>query len=545
MKKLNQYILALSALLFASSCSDMLDENNQSNAVSTYFDTRTGWEDALRGAYSQMRSFYATERGMSTTVFGTDTYTNGSDGSFKAFNQYTTDLDARQSILREIWTDFYRGINTANTVIGRADQVPNLDPVLKATRLGEARFLRAHFYFILVQLFGDVHLTLDESKEPSTQAARSSVSEIYQVIVEDLEFAIANLPDKQPDWGRVAKPAAQHLLARVRLTRATRDPQANAQGEYQAAADLANTVITGYTFKLLPDYAKVFEQGAGEINDEVIWSVQYTNDPLTNGGGNNAHVFFLMEYDVQPGMQRDVANGRPFKRFKPTNYTLGLWDRSKDSRYAKNFKHVFYANKPGTYKINGKDVTLASGDTAIWLPGVELPSSVINSKKYQVITPSKYTEKLYPSLTKFLDPQRANLSVFEGSRDFIAFRLAETYLIRAEALMYLGQKGEAANMINKVRQRAAIPGKEAEMAITADQVTLDFILDERARELLGEQFRWFDLVRTNTLLTRVKQHNPQAAANIKDHHVLRPIPQDQIDRTQNADGSSFGQNLGY
>lgn len=545
MKKKYIFITTLLCAMLFQACSDMLDENNRSNAVSTYFDTRAGLEDALRGAYSQMRSFYATERGMSTTVFGTDTYTNGSDGSFKAFNQYTTDLDPRSSILREIWTDFYRGINTVNTVIARADKVPNFDEAQKNIRLAEARFLRAHFYFILVQMFGDVHVTTEEATAPSTEAARTSASDVYRLIVEDLQFAVTNLPDKQADWGRATKPAAQHLLARVHLTRATRDPQANAQTEYQAAADLANTVITGYTFKLLPDYAKVFEQGAGEINDEVIWSVQYTNDPLTNGGGNNAHVFFLMEYDVQPGMQRDVANGRPFKRFRPTNYTLGLWDRTRDSRYAKNFKHVFYTNKPGKYKINGKDVTLNSGDTAIWLPGVELPASVINAKNYQVITPSKYTEKLYPSLTKFLDPQRANLSVFEGSRDFLAFRLAETYLIRAEALMYLGRNDEAAAMLNKVRERAALPGKEAEMQITAADVNLNFILDERARELLGEQFRWFDLVRTNTLISRVKQYNPQAAANIKDHHVLRPLPQDQIDRTQNVSGESFGQNPGY
>ncbi|MBL0744509.1 RagB/SusD family nutrient uptake outer membrane protein [Chryseolinea lacunae] len=531
------------ALVFQS-CADMLEEKNKSNAVPDYFNTIPGFEDAVKGAYSFMRSFYATERGMSLTVFGTDEYTNGSDGSFKFVNQYTSQFDSRTSILSELWTDFYRGINTANTAIDRADKIVGLDAAVKTTRVAEAKFLRAQFYFILVQLYGPVPLTLNETVTASTEAHRAPVPDIYDAIVADLEFAIANLPATQPNWGRATKPAAQHLLSRVHLTRATVDPTATPQEEYQKAADLSNEVLTKYSFKLLSDYAKVFEQGSGEINEEVIWSVQYTSDPLTNGGGNNAHVFFLMEYDVQPGMQRDIANGRPFKRFKPTNYTLGLYDRAKDSRYDKNFKQVFYCNKPGTYTINGKSVTLATGDTTMWLPGVELAPEVIAAKNFQVITPSKYTEKLFPSLRKYLDPLRPDVTTFEGSRDFLAFRLAETYLIRAEALLMLGQPGSAA-LINTVRRRAAFAGKEADMEIADADVTLDFILDERSRELLGEQHRWFDLVRTKKLLERVKLYNAQAKDNIKETSTVRPIPQDQIDRTSNSDGSLFLQNPGY
>jgi hypothetical protein len=100
-------------------------------------------------------------------------------------------------------------------------------------------------------------------------------------------------------------------------------------------------------------------------------------------------------------------------------------------------------------------------------------------------------------------------------------------------------------MINKVRRRAATPGKEADMEITDADVTLDFILDERARELLGEQHRWFDLVRTKKLVERVKLYNAQAKDAVKEPSTLRPIPQDQIDRTANSDGSAFLQNPGY
>jgi hypothetical protein len=131
-----------------------------------------------------------------------------------------------------------------------------------------------------------------------------------------------------------------------------------------------------------------------------------------------------------------------------------------------------------------------------------------------------------------------------GSRDFMVARLAETYLIAAEALYKVGNIDEAVQHINAVRRRAAIPGKELEMEITADQLNIDFILDERGRELLGEMDRWFDLVRTGTLVDRVKKYNPDGAANIQPFHVLRPIPNDQIDRTEGG-AASFPQNPGY
>ena len=89
-----------------------------------------------------------------------------------------------------------------------------------------------------------------------------------------------------------------------------------------------------------------------------------------------------------------------------------------------------------------------------------------------------------------------------------------------------------------------MPGKELAMEITAADLTMDFILDERGRELLGEMDRWFDLVRTGTLVDRVKKYNPDAAANIQPFHILRPIPSDQIDRTQGG-VTSFPQNDGY
>ena len=547
MKKFLIYIIP--ALLFTS-CNKMLKEEVHSQSPLEYMKTVSGFEDGVKAAYSSLRNFYATERGMSLTVFGTDTYTMGADGSFKFVNQYTPGLDARVSIIREIWNEFYLAINACNMIVDIAPEVAGLSEKTKNIRVAEAKFLRAHYFFVLAQMFGPIPLPLKGNTSVTTEANRESLDKVYPAIIADLEAALPNLEVKPTDYGRATKAAAEHLLAKVYLTKAT--SVAKQATDYSNALLYAKNVITNYTHKLLPDFARVFEQGSGEKNDEVIWSVQYTNDVRTNSTGNNAHVFFLMEYDVLPGMQRDVANGRPFKRFRPTKFTLDsiFKDRVNDARYEKSFKHVFYSNNAATIpKDASGNPKYRVGDTCIWLPGVELSAAEINSKPYAVYPPSKYTAKIYPSLIKFLDPLRPDRTTFEGSRDYLAFRLAETYLIAAEAAMYSGDNVAAADFINAVRWRAARVTTDAvlnaayrtAMTATPDMMNIDFILDERGRELLGEQDRWFDLVRTGKLIERVTKWNTDAAANIKDFHVLRPIPQEQIDRTTNV----FPQNTGY
>jgi hypothetical protein len=150
----------------------------------------------------------------------------------------------------------------------------------------------------------------------------------------------------------------------------------------------------------------------------------------------------------------------------------------------------------------------------------------------------------FVSLKKFLDPTRPTVPEQQSARDAIVFRLADILLIAAEAKLNLNQTTDAANLINIVRRRAVKTGLPANtLDITPAQVTLDFILDERARELAGEQWRWIDLKRTNRLVARVQAGNPQAAPNIKAFHVLRPIPQTQIDAVSNP--NEFTQNTGY
>ncbi len=540
--------LALS-LSLAFSCQDALQEDVISQIGNDYLNSPKGLEDGVNAAYTSLRSWYGTERGHNMSEFGTDIYTNGADGSWKFMNTYTTEFDSQNGHVRELWDELYRGINTCNAVIDRSENVTGVNEATKKQRIAEVKFIRAHNYFLMVQLFGPIDLQLSENKVPNKAVTRSPVSAVYAAIIQDLTEAIPNLEatGKSVNYGRATRAVAENLLAKVYMTKAT--AEGGSPTDYAAAEPLLQNVIKNYGFSLLPDFGDVYKFG-NEINNEVIWAIQYTRDPLTNGGGNNSHVFFLMEYDVQPGMRRDTQNGRPFKRYRMTPYTINtvFADRVNDSRYKKTFIDVFFSNRPGTFNTNfdlsKPTVTFAQGDTAIYIPGFEMSLADRAKKKYQVLVPSRYDERLFPGLKKHLDPGRVDLTQFEGGRDFIAMRLAETYLLLAESQFRQGKIAEATASINMVRRRAAFPGKADAMAITPAQMTFDLIMEERARELIGEQFRWLDLKRWGVLVQRVKLHNAQAAPNIKDFHVLRPIPQNQIDRAEGGP-AGFPQNTGY
>lgn len=531
------------------SCSGFLEEDVISQIGNDYLNTPKGLNDGINAAYSTMRNWYGTERGNNFTIFGTDIYTNGADGSWKFMNTYTNQFDSQNGHAREVWDELYRGINTCNAVIDRSAEVTGVSEELLLQRISEAKFIRAHHYFILVQLFGGVDLRLSETQVPTKEVSRASVASIYAAIIQDLEEAIPNLEAKtqSSDYGRATRPAAEHLLGRVYLTKGT--SEAAESSDFAKAEPLLQNVVSNYGFELLPDFGDVHAFG-NEINNEVIWSVQYTRDPLTNGGGNNSHVFFLMEYDVQPGMQRDTENGRPFKRYRPTDYTLNVIfaDRVNDSRYKKSYRDNFLSNKPGTYNTtfdkSKETVTFAQGDTTMWLPGYNMSAEERAKYPFQVLTPELYTERLFPALKKHMDPGRADRTQFEGGRDYIAFRLADTYLLLAEAQFRQGKTALATENINMVRRRAAFEGKETDMEISEGDLTFEFITEERARELIGEQTRWLDLKRWGILVERVKAYNPQGAPNIQDFHVLRPIPQNQIDRAE-GNASAFPQNPGY
>jgi starch-binding outer membrane protein, SusD/RagB family len=551
-------------MLVGQSCEDTLKETIVSGISNDYINTPAGFNAAVNSAYASLRGFYGTQMGLTVTEYGTDLYATGADGGYKGFHFYDASLNSQVDWLKLIWDELYRGINTCNAVIDRAPLATGITDALKKQRIAEMKFLRAHYYFLLLQQWGGVDMPLNETLEPTKKTSRATEADMYKQIITDLEASLPDLENKKAssDYGRATKAASEHLLARVYLAKAM--SASKATDDYSKSATYATNVITNYGFRLLPDFASVFSQGAGEINDEVVFAVQYTADPLTNTApapldntgdgntfGNNLHLFFGMQYDVQAGMVRDVNYDRPFKRLRPTKYCIetifALADRDKDSRYAKSFRDTWLSNNPGTYNtafdVSKKTVTFKTGDTAIYMPGYEMPLAERAKKPYQVLVPSAYTQALFPTLVKFMDPLRQDKTYAPGSRDFLAFRLADTYLMLCEAQLMQGKIKEATEAMNMVRRRAAWTGKSSAMEITQDKMTFNFLVEERGRELCGEQIRWMDLKRWGNLVERVKNYNLEAPT-IKPMHLLRPIPQSQIDRTEGG-ATAFPQNTGY
>ncbi len=550
MKRRIYFIWSMALGLLINSCEKALEEDLVTDvSAASYYTTEKGLQDAVTATYAFLKPFYGQERGFAMTTFGTDIWTNGADGGHKFFNFYDTSLNGSSEYVRDTWRDWYRGINQANGVINRATEV-EMDEAEKTVRLAEVRFLRALYYFQIVTTYGDAHLSLEETLDVEVEANKTSQAEIYsQAIIPDLEFAIATLPDSQSDYGRATKPAAEFLLAKALLTRSyTSFADSN---DASRAETLFGTVINNYDFALLDNFASLFDI-ANQENSEVVFVIPNSKAQVDSGidiYGHRGHLYFLQEYDVRRGMTRDIANGRPWKRHRPTDFVLTLWDRTVDTRYDASFKHVWFANKeePPTEATADEPAraALAIGDTAIYIPGpgkdIDWPQSRQDMVPYIVITDDEYSERLFPSMNKWIDPTRPDRQKEQGQRDFILMRLGDAYLLRAEARLQQGDVAGAAEDINVVRARAALPGMEAAIQITPADVTLDFLLDERARELVGEGWRWWDLVRTGTLVERTRLYNPGAAPNIQDYHVVRPIPQEQIDRTLGG----YPQNPGY
>lgn len=546
-------VCGMAALMLAGQgCKDVLDENIVSGVGNDYLNTPKGFEDGVKAAYSSLRFYYATQQGLTMSEYGTDIYATGADGGYKGFHFYDGQLNPTVDYLATTWDELYKGINTCNAVIERAPNVTGIADNVKKLRIAEAKFLRGHYYYILHQQYGGVDLRLTETLLPTKETKRATDAEMYAAIIKDLSEAVTDLEAKaqSSDYGRATKPHAQALLAKVYLAKGYSTQKA--ADDFTKAADLLKEVSTKYGYKLLDDFSAVFDEN-NQNHSEVVFAVQYTSDALTNGTGNSLHLYFGMQYDVQPGMKRDTYWGRPFKRLRPTEYLINtvFAERVNDSRYKKTFRDTWLSNNPGTYNAASFDdsktkVTFAAGDTAIFIPGYEMTKEVRATKKYQVLVPSKYSEALFPTLQKFFDSKRPDMTYEPGSRDYYVVRLADVYLMLAEALLQSGDKAGAAEAINMVRYRAGWPGKKDKMLIDAKDLTMETIIEERARELAGEQTRWVDLKRWGLLVERVKKYNPQASA-IQAHHALRPIPQTQIDRSaKTTDGKSvFPQNPGY
>lgn len=561
MKSKNIILGCLTALLFFSSCDKFLEEENRNSLTADpYYTTLVGYESLINTCYTPLRLWYGKEDAYGITETGTDLFTKAAGNTNTVLNDYdNTSFNGTNTPLTNYWKYLYRAINSCNAAINRADKVVGITADQLSKRVAEIKFLRAFYYWHIVETWGSTHFTLDETVGVQTTANKTAPSVIYDQIFKDLDDCISsNLSENSSDNGRVTKWAAKALKARLSLTVAS---ETNNAQMYAQAATLAKEIINSGKFTLFSDYASLWTMANsdGPKNSEVIWYVEYSNDNLYNSpeyddytiraGGHNGHLLFLMKYDDQPGMTRDIVNGRPFNRYLPTKYYVDLFNSAADQRWAGSFKQVWTMNNS-----KSKGVYANMKDTAIYLvKGIATAAQRARAdKRYQLLdlkdmfgaanTSASINRLRYFTLSKFDDPTRLTMNEDRSTRDAFVFRIAEMYLIAAEALKATNPT-EAVSYMNTLRKKRAIAGKEDQMVITESQLTIDFILDERARELGGEQLRWFDLKRTGKLVERVQAANPDAAANVKSWHMVRPIPRQQLDAVTNKD--VFIQNEGY
>ena len=566
MKKYRIFITAAFMAVGLSSCNGYLDEENLSNVNAyEYFQKSEGFESLVNGAYASLRSIWANEPWLFN--LGVDIYTRGESydvgGSYENRDVYSSELneygtlDAQNSFVGNFYQNVYYGIQVCNTAINKAGSVSGLSESTVSQRLAEARFLRAYYYYLLTEQFGDVALVTEEINKPQTDFSRTPEKEVYDFIISELNDAIKMLPASQENFGRATQGAAKHLLGLVYLTRGYKTY--GQPSDFNQAATLFDEVINSGQYQLQPTYADVYDPD-NQTNNEVIFSVQYDTKSFggQHGGNNQRYLYgFLLDKKVPTGFERYSSRyGYHDNQFMPTQFLYSLFNTSVDSRYDVNFTSEYYATMPD------ESIGLKEGDLRVYFPKYDQSFTKADSLALMqenpnaiIITPDRWKQDIEhiggsgmcPMITKFGDPKddyTGDSRQKKSSRDIFLFRLADTYLLAAEAYYKAGDNVKAAERINAVRRRAALPGHADDMTIQPSDVNIDFILDERAREMAGEYNRWMDLKRTGKLIERTLKYNNLAAkVNKMDSHILvRPIPQAVMDQTT---GGNFKQNTGY
>ena len=583
MKKIIIKIYILFAAITICGCnSDYLDEEIRSIISPEFFATSEGVEYGLNSAYAILRELYGVEEGIpALTCFGTDEFRHNNDaGVIEAVVKYNSSFTPSHRAIKNVWDWCYNGINTCSGVIdyGAAADMNQAD---KNRILAEAHFLRAFYYFKLVQFFGDVTLNKEFQNTPTRSATRSPQKDIYEFIIEDLNKAVATLPlsayrdnEGKPvkaRTGAITGATARHMLAKIYLTRGYKNfaDSRDFENAYTIAKKLIDDA-SSLEIGLMESHAEVFVPG-NENSKEVLMNVQYSTNSTYSTTHPLNHLFVARYDDAMKA--RDFVNGRSFRWFRgnPRTYNVVFADKENDTRYWSTFQSTWIIQQANQtrdsyeykVKIDGVEESFTTSFPTIGSRGVYLPGRPMAKEEIQdeidrgggVVLPSTYyssetetnSNVLFPTMTKYLDPTRTSWTSDVGAnsrRPIIIYRLAETYMIAAEAAVKMNNADNAASMINSIRNRAAAPGKEEQMKIGTDQMNIDFILDERTRELCAESLRWLDLVRTGKLLERVRLYSTDdAKENIAEKHLLRPIPQTQIDLV--TIGEPYPQNPGW
>lgn len=569
MKKI-LYSVALAACCMGTmtSCSDFLDASNKSNVTDKQsFATKEGLNNLVNNAYQHLQNVYAAPLFTSCFSAGTDMYADARNKMNEALNTYET-LTPENTDIKNLYTYLYSGIRAANSVSYYA-QTAQVDDKTKGQLIGEARVLAAYEYYLLVNNFGGVPIMKDFLTTADTGYPKSSAADVYAYIISELEDVISKnvlqASTATKGGGRISQETAKAILAKTYLSAAW---DLNKQEYFSKAAALADEVIAGR--KLTTPFAKLWKaDGSGDDNEEFLWDVEYdlaTANNTTSGGTEWSGYYCNYLGGNEDNIKATTSS------YVPTLYTLHCFkkgDQRYDATFMKELPDINKGNAANTgywtwYKngesLVGKPVTRyysawyeTDADFEAW-KAID-PANRANTYRIPMDSQSKEAQNMdgrdmeyydnqqlvYGSspCKKFDDSKTAKTEKNTCYRDIHIITLPEMYLVAAEAYLKAGDNPKALARLNEVHQRAGLS------ALTGT-ITIDDILDENACENFGNEARWMDLRRTQTLVTRCTKYNHEMgdkAAQYIGKKLLRPIPQAAIDANDQL--TLADQNPGY
>ncbi|MDE5724681.1 MAG: RagB/SusD family nutrient uptake outer membrane protein [Duncaniella sp.] len=594
---------AVAAFVMSGTASCSLDEENLSGvSTSQEWTTPGGFEkkindcyfDLVRIIYGQAEDTYVLVAEGGTDIWQ-DANADGTNGNWSKILRYDG-FGSSTSLCDESYSGFYGVLSACNAAIFYADKVEGLTEERRNALVAEAHFIRAHVLFNIVEVWGGKYLPTKPNSAPGSSLSCSKVNDFYKVILEDLRFAMNNLPVTQEVRGHVVRAAAYHLYAKACLTYSTytdglgyADAISEAESkellrEAKTAADYLIENASALGVRLYDDVREVFDEKNNKTCEEALFIVTHSSIPSYNPRGNyfnrawkhsgayNANTAGIFLDGLVASYSTEV-NGLSTEKLakcncymEPSKYMLDLYVPG-DLRYEAFFNDVYYVNKAtdetGTaytwsktdanrYGLDEKRVgnpayNVTIGDTAVYLSRHTWSQEQRDNCRYALVNLSdNYADperplKFFPSLKKGDCP-----SLYAGqpnkpysSADCIIYRLGETYLLSAEIEWRLGNP--SASRINTIRNRAC-KARDNSMDITASQIDQDFLLDEYAREMIGEWNRWMTLKRFRAFESRVAKANKQIKNFNKNVHYLRPIPNSEMLLLDNAEEY---QNPGY
>ena len=551
-----------------TSCSDFLDASNKSNVTAKQsFATKEGFNNLVNDAYQHLQNVYAAPLFTSCFSAGTDMYADGRNKMNEALNTYET-LTPENTDIKNLYTYLYSGIRAANSVSYYA-QTAQVDEKTKGQLVGEARVLAAYEYYLLVNNFGGVPIMKDFLTTADTGYPKSSAADVYAYIISELEDVISKnvlqASTATKGGGRISQETAKAILAKTYLSAAW---DLNKQDYFSKAAALADEVIAGR--KLTTPFAELWKaDGSGDDNAEFLWDVEYdlaTANNTTSGGTEWSGYYCNYLGGNEDNIKATTSS------YVPTLYALHCFkkgDQRYDATFMKELPDINKGNAAGTgywtwYKngesLVGKPVTRyysawyeTDADFEAW-KAID-PANRANTYRIPMDSQSKEAQNMdgrdmeyydnqqlvYGSspCKKFDDSKTAKTEKNTCYRDIHIITLPEMYLVAAEAYLKAGDNPKALARLNEVHQRAGLS------ALTGT-ITIDDILDENACENFGNEARWMDLRRTQTLVTRCTKYNHEMgdkAAQYIGKKLLRPIPQAAIDANDQL--TLADQNPGY